>query len=283
MAGTRRAVAARMTRGFSAAWAACGESWATRPRRPEIFCPRRRTGTAAGQSFLQPGQRLVYQLGELERAAAAFQRAVELNPRDAESWNNLGKCLKELNRAGRFHRRLRPRAGVAARLFAGAAGPVHFAADRRTAGRGFSRLRTALAHTAAAPVLRAALAGQPIPGKTLFLHAEQGFGDGIQSARYAGWPANAAARVILECRPELKTLFNYSGVADEVIAFGEEIPPCDFYTSVISLPGLLGITLENIPGRHAVSSGSARRQPAAGRLANCKVGLVWAGSPTHQR
>jgi hypothetical protein len=123
-------------------------------------------------------------------------------------------------------------------------------------------------------------AGQPIPGQTLFLHAEQGFGDGIQSARYARLARERCGRVILECRPELKTLFKHSGVADEVIAFGEAIPPCDFYTSVISLPGLLGITLENIPGRPPyLQAPPARELPP--RIGKIRVGLAWAGSPTH--
>jgi Flp pilus assembly protein TadD len=223
---------------------------------------------------------VTYQFGELESAAAAFQRAVELNPRDAESWNNLGKCLKELNRVDE---------SIAAYDHALELQPGYLLARQGrsisllTAGRlaeGFRdyELRWLTLQPRQFTVPR--WAGQPIPGQTLFLHAEQGFGDGIQSARYARLARERCGRVILECRPELKTLFKHSGVADEVIAFGEAIPPCDFYTSVISLPGLLGITLENIPGRPPyLQAPPARELPP--RIGKIRVGLAWAGSPTH--
>jgi hypothetical protein len=124
--------------------------------------------------------------------------------------------------------------------------------------------------------------GRPIPGQTLFLHAEQGYGDGIQSARYAALARVRCGRVILECRPELKSLFVHSAVAEEVIAYGEAIPPFDTYISVISLPGPLGITLETIPGQTPYLKAPRRTPPLGAPAGHLKVGLVWAGSPTHR-
>ncbi len=224
----------------------------------------------------------LYQLDELERATAAFQRAVELNPRDAESWNNLGKCLKESNciheSIAAYDRALELNPGYLLALQGRSISLL--SAGRLAEGCRDYELRwlTLKPRQFAAP----RWAGQPIPGKTLFLHAEQGFGDGIQSARYAQLARQRCARVILECRPELKTLFSQSGVADEVIAFGEEMPPFDFYTSIVSLPGLLGFTLENIPGDTPYLKAMPATQPLPATPAeNLKVGLVWAGSPTH--
>lgn len=224
----------------------------------------------------------VYQLDELERAAAAFQRAVELNPRDAESWNNLGKCLKELNRVDE---------SIAAYDRALALNPGYLLAlqgrsiSLLTAGRlaeGFRdyelRWLTLKPREFASPRWQ----GETIPRKTLFLHAEQGFGDGIQSARYARLARLRCARVILECRPELKSLFVHSGVADEVVGFGEPIPPFDVYTSVISLPGLLGFDVENLPGNTPYLQAPPLPQPLPTSGGKLKVGLVWAGSPTHR-
>lgn len=225
---------------------------------------------------------VVYQLGELEPAAAAFQRAVALNPRDAESWNNLGKCLKELNRVDE---------SIVAYDQALALNPGYLLAlqgrsiSLLTAGRLAEGLRDyELRWLTLKPrqFSQPRWAGQKIPGQTLFLHAEQGFGDGIQSARYARLARERCGRVILECRPELKTLFADSGVADEVIAFGEKTPPCDFYTSVISLPGLLGITLENIPGHAPYLKAPPPRELPPPPAGNFRVGLAWAGSPTHK-
>jgi tetratricopeptide (TPR) repeat protein len=221
----------------------------------------------------------VYRLNELERAADAFQRAVELNPRDAESWNNLGKCLKELNRIEE---------AVVAYDRAVKINPDYLVALQGraicllTAGRlaeGYRDYEFRWHTLTRRKFAAAPWDGRPIPGKTLFLHAEQGFGDGIHSARYPKLARQHCGRVILECRPQLKTLFTHSTVADQVIAFGEEIPPADFVTSVISLPGMLGFTLETLPGRVPYLAAPGRPLPAvAGQL---KVGLVWAGSPTH--
>jgi tetratricopeptide (TPR) repeat protein len=251
--------------------------------------PAKAAGYFAQAAELEPRQAIhfyalgnaVYQLDELERAAGAFQRAVELNPRDAESWNNLGKCLKELNRVNE---------SIAAYDRALELNPRYLLAlqgrsiSLLTAGRLAEGCRdyelrwlTLKPRQFASP----RWAGQPISGKTLFLHAEQGFGDGIQSARYPKLARQRCARVILECRPDLKTLFTHSGVADEVIAYDEEIPPFDFYTSIVSLPGLLGFTLENIPGDVPYLK-TAPAPPLTAPGGNLKVGLVWAGSPTHR-
>jgi len=234
-----------------------------------------------GNHFYSLGN-AVYQLDELERATAAFQRAVELNPRDAVSWNNLGKCLKELNRV---------KESIAAYDRSLALNPGYLLAlqgrsiSLLTAGRlaeGFRdyelRWLTLKPREFAAPRWQ----GEAIPDKTLFLHAEQGFGDGIQSARYARLARQRCARVILECRPELKTLLVHSGVADEVVGFGEAIPAFDYYTSVISLPGLLGFTLENLPGKTPYLTATPARPALPASAGKLKVGLVWAGSPTHR-
>ncbi|HEX7652677.1 MAG TPA: glycosyltransferase family 9 protein, partial [Verrucomicrobiae bacterium] len=111
------------------------------------------------------------------------------------------------------------------------------------------------------------------------IHAEQGYGDAIQMVRFVRQARNHFARVVLECRPELKTLFAHNQLADQVIAFGEEIPACDFFIPFGSLPGVLGITLENLPQKTPYLQ-AAMPRPAA-PLSLPRVGLVWAGNPGH--
>ena len=276
--------AARMQSGDARIFSGLGVVW------QKLGDPAKAASHFARAAELEPGRanhfyslgNAVYQLDELERATEAFQRAVELNPRDAESWNNLGKCLKEMNRIhesiAAYDRALELNPGYLLAL-------QGRSISRLTAGRlaeGYRdyelRWLTLKPREFAVP----RWAGQPIPGKTLFLHAEQGFGDGIQSARYPSLARQRCARVILECRPELKTLLAHSRVADEVIAFGEAIPPCDYYTSVISLPGLLGFTLETLPGETPYLLAPPAPQPLLAPGENLKVGLVWAGSSTHR-
>jgi Flp pilus assembly protein TadD len=265
------------------AWAGLGTVW----QKLEDFKKAARYFRRAAE--LEPQQanhfynlgNAIYPLNDLEGAAGAFQRAVELNPRDAESWNNLGKCLKELNRVDEavtaYDRAVQLKPDYA-KAQQGRAICLLSAGRLAEGFRDYEcRWHTLARRQFAAPVWD----GRAIPGKTLFLHAEQGFGDGIQSARYARLARERCARVILECRPPLKTLFQNSGVADEVIAFGENIPPADFVTSVISLPGLLGFTLEKLPGQVPYLAAPAARPGMAAAPGTAKVGLVWAGSPTH--
>ena len=222
-----------------------------------------------------------HKLDDLERAAAAFQKAVELNPRDAASWNNLGKIFKQLNRLDEsiaaYNRALEISPGY------------EFARHGRaisllTAGRlaeGFREYESRWSKIKPRIFPQPCWRGEPVAGKTIFIHAEQGFGDAIHFARFVPFVRERAARVIFECRPELKSLFVFSGIADEIIAYGEPVPPFDVFTSIVSVPGLLGVTEKNVPGRVPyLKAPSADHLPAA-KNGNLKVGFVWAGSPTH--
>ena len=48
--------------------------------------------------------------------------------------------------------------------------------------------------------------GKPAEGKTILIHAEQGFGDTIQAARYLPLVADRGARVLVACQVELVRL-----------------------------------------------------------------------------
>ena len=70
------------------------------------------------------------------------------------------------------------------------------------------------------------------------------------------------------------------------VVVGNENVAFDFYSPLMSLPHVVGTTLETIPANVPyVHPDATVAQAWAGRLASCgqslKVGLVWAGSPTH--
>jgi Flp pilus assembly protein TadD len=224
-----------------------------------------------------------YQLGDLERAAGLFRQAVELTPNDSASWNNLGKCLNELNRLEE---------SVAAYDRALAAAPDYplarygRALSLLAAGRlaeGFRDYESRWQCRQPRQFSQPAWQGQTAPEKTLFLHAEQGYGDAIQMARFIPLARRRVGRVILECRPELKTLFLRSATADSVIAFGDPIPSFDFFLPQGNLPGVLGITLDTIPNQtpYLKAPPGASLPPAP--AGSVKVGLVWAGNPEHHQ
>lgn len=124
--------------------------------------------------------------------------------------------------------------------------------------------------------------GEPLDGRTVFIHTEQGFGDNLQFCRYVPMVAAAGGSVVLECRPELDRLFaGLAGVAARV-HLGDPVPDFDFYIPLMSLPHVFGTTLETVPGDVpylSVPDGLATDSRLAG-AAGFKVGLAWAGSPT---
>ncbi len=129
------------------------------------------------------------------------------------------------------------------------------------------------------------LGGDSIAGKTILLHAEQGYGDTIQFCRYVELVAALGARVILEVQPALASLLAQVAGAHQVIARGAALPAFDCHCPLLSLPHALRTTLASIPARvpyltAAPERVAAWRKRLAGRPGP-RIGLVWSGSPTH--
>jgi Flp pilus assembly protein TadD len=128
------------------------------------------------------------------------------------------------------------------------------------------------------------LGAQPVSGKTILLHAEQGFGDTIQFIRYAPLLADRGAKVICEVQPELRPLLSqFKDIT--VIASGSPLPAFDLHCPLLSLPLAFATLLEAIPAATPYIDTSAERVaywrdrlPPAGP----RAGFVWSGSPTHK-
>jgi tetratricopeptide (TPR) repeat protein len=126
---------------------------------------------------------------------------------------------------------------------------------------------------------------EALAGRTILLHAEQGFGDTIQFGRYAKRVAEAGARVLLEVQPELKALMARLEGPSAVFAKGEPLPDFDLHCPLLSLPLAFDTRLETIPGATPYLSADPRRIEAWGqRLGPARgprVGLAWSGRPAH--
>lgn len=131
--------------------------------------------------------------------------------------------------------------------------------------------------------------GEALRGKRLFLHAEQGYGDAIQFARFIPEVLARGAEVFLEVGPPLAELLKQMVPAGHVIIRGEQVPPCDYHCSLISLAYWLNIALETLPNAPYLST-SAEEQARAKKLIDSKikgspklrVGLCWRGNPGHR-
>jgi tetratricopeptide (TPR) repeat protein len=136
--------------------------------------------------------------------------------------------------------------------------------------------------------------GEKLPGQTLLVYAEQGFGDTIQFARYVPLIAPRAARIVFECQAPLLRLFQASALGDNVrvVARNDDgaVADHDVQTALLSLPHLAGITVDTVPAAAPYLSvpGNAgvpdfRHSGVQGRIqGKFHVGIAWAGKPSHR-
>jgi tetratricopeptide (TPR) repeat protein len=129
--------------------------------------------------------------------------------------------------------------------------------------------------------------GSTLHGKTILLHCEQGLGDSIQFIRYASLVKAKGGSVRLLCPPSLKRLFSNVAGVDLLITEKMSLPTCDVQAPLLSLPMILGTTLETIPSPipylrpepalTTVWRERLRTHPDA-TVDEFRVGIVWCGS-----
>jgi hypothetical protein len=226
---------------------------------------------------------------QLDDAIACYRVAIGLRPDYPEAHNNLGTALMEQGRLDEAAASYRnailykpdypdPHANLATVLLAQgdmAAGWREYEwrwEMRQMIGgrRGFAQPQWQ---------------GEAAEGRTLLIHAEQGYGDTLQFCRYATLAAAAGLRVIIEApKPLVRLLRSVPGV-DLVLRSGAELPAFDLHCPMLSLPLALGTTLATIPGAtpylHAEAAQAASWQARLAAIAGGgpRIGLVWAGNP----
>ena len=127
------------------------------------------------------------------------------------------------------------------------------------------------------------LGSDEIMGKTILLHAEQGFGDTIQFCRYVPLVVERAARVILEVPKPLHELMSTLAGAAQIVSRGDPLPDFDIHCPLLSLPLAFGTRLETVPSGtpylRAPDSKTSAWRDRLGKHQKPRVGLVWAGNP----
>ena len=189
--------------------------------------------------------------GHIEESFACYQRALEIDPQYADAhWNrSLGELL-----LGRFD-----------------SGWVGY--EWRWQCDAFVARRRAFKQPQ--------WDGSRLGGKTILLHAEQGNGDSIQFIRYVSVVAALGGKVVVECQRSLKSLFATVAGIDVLVAAGDPLPRFDVHSAFLSLPGILGTDLSSIPADIPYLTAEAAAALPSVDAEVLKVGIVWAGSPTH--
>jgi uncharacterized protein (TIGR03032 family) len=249
---------------------------------------------ALDPTFPHARYHLAVALGDAEQygeAAEWLQQVIAAEPEHAEAYNSLGYCYSRLGQAAQ---------AVSAYEQAVALRPDYAPAHLNLGmtllqlgdyPRGFAeyewRWQTGQFTPFRCP--HPPWDGSPIPTRTLLIHTEQGAGDAIQFARYLPLAAQRCGKLIVVCRQDLMSLLaTLPDIAQIRDAGAITVAEFDTYLPLCSLPRVFGTTPATIPASVPYFDMAAlhRRKDMSGlpHLAPSdrpKVGVVWAGSPTH--
>ncbi|MSO69191.1 MAG: tetratricopeptide repeat protein [Alphaproteobacteria bacterium] len=225
-------------------------------------------------------------LNRLDEAVEHYQRAVALDSRYAEAFTNLGLSLRALGQhdeAIAAMRRVVTLQPESADAHMSLASTLLMTGDFAEGWREYE-WRWKLERLPPPPVLAPPWTLDAPRGSSVLLNTKQGFGDTIQFTRFAPLLVERGHRVVLEVREPLCRLLEGALPGVEIIVRGAKIGPVDRQIALMSVPRVLGTTLNTIPANVpylAADAGAVARWRARLDHKRSKIGLVWRGSATH--
>ena len=233
----------------------------------------------------------LHDLQRFEEALACYDQALSVRPGYAEALYNRGNTLSELKRFDEafvsYDRALAVRPDYADVHFSEALFGMLIGDFRRGWQKYEWRWKTAQARNDKRDFSQPLWDGSvEITGKTILLHAEQGFGDTIQFCRYVPHVAKRGARVLLEVQRPLYALMSTLSGTVEIVSKGDPLPSFDLHCPLLSLPLAFGTQLETIPSEtpylHALPHAVMNWKERLGAKTRPTIGLAWSGRSTHK-
>jgi tetratricopeptide (TPR) repeat protein len=222
-------------------------------------------------------------LGQPEEAIPHYERALTLQPNRVETHSNLGIALQRQARYAEalasYGRALALKPDYAEAHF----NRAHALLTTGELDEGWEEYewRFAVARYDR-KFERPSWSGEPLRGRSILIHAEQGFGDALQFVRYISVVAERGGRVVLEVPEPLVRLARTVAGVSQVVARGDPLPAFECHCPLLSLPRVFKTNLATIPNTvpyvrvpAEASAGWAERIPATPGF---RVGVVWAGT-----
>jgi tetratricopeptide (TPR) repeat protein len=211
-----------------------------------------------------------------------YRRAIDVDARQPEAFNNLGNVLKDhgdlLAALAAYDAAITLRPDFAEAHYNRAHSLFLLGRQQEAWPEYEWRWRTR--RFPKAPTSAPRWTGQPFRDARLLVFAEQGLGDTIHFFRYIPSVVALGGRVILRVGRPLLTLLRQAAADVDVVPDDESVPSHDLAVPLMSLPGIFAERLGPLPnGVPYVVRPPPAKLPDDGRL---KVGLVWAGSISHE-
>jgi len=123
--------------------------------------------------------------------------------------------------------------------------------------------------------------GQDLKDKIILVVGEQGHGDNLQFIRFVGDLAQRGAQVWVHMNAGLIPLFQNSNSITKLIPYEEAPAGFDYWIPIMSIPAVLGTTLENLGHvQYYLAPDSAKAKAWQERLGlkrRLRVGFCWSG------
>ena len=129
--------------------------------------------------------------------------------------------------------------------------------------------------------------GEPLAGRRILLHSEQGLGDTLQFLRYVPLVERAGGHAVLLIQPSLRALVAHSFPEAEIVEQETSLPAFDVHCPLPSLPLAFHTTPANLPAQVPYLSVPPEQRACADAFpwpaAGLRVGLVLTGNAAHKR
>lgn len=222
------------------------------------------------------------QQGDFEGAIRCYEKVLALEPKAADTHSNLARVLNlqgQLERAiAHYHKAIQLAPNCAE--FHCALASALLLSGNLAEGLAEYEWRWRMSEVEPRSFHQPLWDGSNLEGSTILVHADQGLGDTIQFVRYAPLLAQQDAQVIVECQQPLRRLLSTVAGINQIIAQGMPLPEFDVHAPLLSLPHILGTTLETIPAQIPYLALPENYHPLPIEVppeTQLKVGIVWAG------
>ena len=123
--------------------------------------------------------------------------------------------------------------------------------------------------------------GQDLTGKKILVVGEQGHGDNIQFVRFIKDLHQQGAQIILQVNANLGALLATTALISQVLDLDGEVPDFDYWIPIMSLAGVLGVTVEKLsPLQNYITADQTLCRQWLTHLGpkhKLRVGFCWSG------